>query len=852
MFKIFLNWSKPQKEFVKMNSFLKKLSLMSDTINQRNNRSSRESALNKKRFRKNTLILLLTILSSLSFAQKTDPPKTESESEIDTDIDYTAQLVLDGLNKIRTENSTDSLEFNQMLSKASIIQSNDMAEKGKAILENSKGKYKTTAKRVIAMGGTKNTEEIVLSLSALKDKKQLTPQEIADAVISKWRSGKKELVTIKNGNYIYASPSVKIDAAGKKVFISVVFGSFNTFNAGVKKRKELTVRFTKKNKKIKAADEKACKNCEKFKDYEGLVNGLYLENGKIFLKYENMKAFSKLISKPKDGLAVDIVQRAQYEKPDYNILNTNLLSKGVLTKTVTTSKLFSKNRIKPEKKGGKVETLDVQLGILPKKLAPGSAYELNLLVIQNGQLCKTIIKSYVEQGDQNSTTTLKMLLMPDSAAYLKPPFQPKADNATLKFSIQFEKNKFEYKEEDILPFLNALQEPDFIIQGLYITAFSSIEGNAAENIKLQKKRSENIIKALAKLQKEGVVTTIKTDDSWSLFQMSMEGGAYDTLSKMTKEQAINEINSKPGLSAELEPFLSKQRFGEIVMDVTYDIAGPKEQKFSLSKFNQASKKGDITQSYKIQYYIGDQIRKKKYTPDAFTKMEIPNQVKFSGVLNNQVVLRYMAKNNKLTEEDQKEMNKLYALDPSNNYIDFNSLLCGVKLDTSIGDSKERTITQKRIDALYKTDVPKKYLDALNIEWQFKIIDAMDTVEGSEPVIQACTDKVKSFYNLKEASWQNNLKLSYIFARFKDYKFAANLLADFVKKGTPNEQVLFAYISYCAQMPELIKSRLFVTALEKAKKTNPERYCKLFGEPNLTFQVFDNPFVKENYANSKCN
>lgn len=826
---------------------------MSKNINHHQNRSLRELVLNnKKRFRKNTIILFLTLLSSLSFAQKTDSPKTESESEIDTEIDYTAQLVLDGLNKIRTENFTDSLEFNEMLSKASIIQSNDMAEKGKAILENSKGKYKTTAKRVIAMGGTKNTEEIVLSLSALKDKKQLTPQEIADAVISKWRSGKKELVTIKNGNYIYASPSVKIDATGKKVFISVVFGSFNTFNAGVKKRKELTVRFTKKNKKIKAADEKACKNCEKFKDYEGLVNGLYLENGKIFLKYDNMKAFSKLISKPKDGLAVDIIQRAQYEKPDYNILNTNLLSKGVLTKTVTTSKLLSKNRIKPEKKGGKVETLDVLLGKLPKKLAPGSAYELNLLVIQNGKLCKTIIKSYVEQGDQNSTTTLKMLLMPDSAAYLKPPFQPKADNATLKFSIQFEKNKFEYKEEDILPFLNAMQEPDFIIQGLYITAFSSIEGNAAENIKLQKKRSENIIKALAKLQKEGVVTTIKTDDSWSLFQMSMEGGTYDTLSKMTKEQAINEINTKPGLSEELEPFLSKQRFGEIVMDVTYDIAGPKEQKFSLSKFNQATKKGDINQSYKIQYYIGDQIRKKKYNPEAFTKMEIPNKVKFSGVLNNQVVLRYMAKNNKLEEDDQKEMNQLYALDPSNNYIDFNSLLCGVKLDTSIGDSKERTITQKRIDALYKTDVPKKYVDALNIEWQFKIIDAMDTVEGAEPVIQACTEKVKSFYNLKEASWQNNLKLSYIFARFKDYKFAANLLADFVKKGTTNEQVLFAYISYCSQMPELIKSRLFVTALEKAKKTNPERYCKLFGEPNLTFQVFDNPFVKENYANAKCN
>ena len=814
---------------------------------------SGETALsNKKSFEKKTLIIFFTFLSALSFAQKTITPKQEGESRADTDVDYTAQLILDGLNKIRTESSTDSLEFNDMLSKASIIQSTDMAEHGKAVIENSKGKYKTTAKRVIAMGGTKNAEELVFSMSALKDKKQLTPLEIAEAVILKWKAGKKEQVVIKNGNYIYASPSVKIDASGKKVFVSVVFGSFNTFNTGVKKRKELKVPFTKKNKKIKAPDDKACKTCEKFKDYEGLISGLYLEKENIFLKYDNMKAFSQLISKPKDGLAVDIIQRAQYEKPDYNIMNTNLLSKGVLTKTVKTGKLLSKNRVKPEKKGGKAASLDVQLGILPKGLIGGGPFELNLLVIQNGQLCKTIIKSYVEQGDQNSTTTLRMLLMPDSAAYLNPPFQPKADNATLKFSVQFEKNKYDYKEADLLPFLNALQEPDFIIQGLYITAYSSIEGNATENVKLQKRRSENIIKALIKLQKDNAVTSIKTNDSWTLFQMSIEGGPHDTLSKMTKEQAINEINSKPGLSEELEPIFAKQRFGEIVMDVTYDIAGFKEQKFSVSKFNQAAKKADITQSYKIQYYIGEQIRKKKYTPEAFEKMEIPNVVKYSGVLNNQVVLRYMANNNKLQEVDQQEMNKLYALDPANNFIAFNTLLCSVKLDSSVGDSKAISVTQKKIDALYKSDIPKKYVDALNIEWQFKIIDAMDTVDGAEPVIQACTEKVKSFYNLKEASWQNNLKLSYIFARFKDYKFASSLLADFIRKDTPTEQVLFAYISYCSQMPELIKSRLFVSALEKAKKTNQERYCKLFGEPNLTFQVFDNPFVKENYNNSKCN
>jgi hypothetical protein len=798
-----------------------------------------------------SVLILLVATSILTFAQKSPLDK---EVQSDFDIEKTTKLIVDELNKVRIENGVDSVVYDSMLAKAAAIQAEYIATVGKAGLENSKGKHKTTGKRVVSIGGTQKADEIVIAVDIVKDKKNKTPQDVATAAVAKWITGKKEPLIIKNGNYVYASPSIKLDETGKKAFISVVFGSFNTFNAGVKKRKELPVRFTKKNKKIKTPDEKSCKNCDKFKDYEGLVNGLYVEEGKIFLKYDDLKSLTKLISKPGDGLAVDIVQKAQYSKPDYNIMNNNLLSKGVLIKTVNKEKLLSKNKIKPEETGkkGKVTKLDSQIGLIPKKLRGDTAYELNLLVIQGGKLCKTIIKSYVEQGDQDATTTLKLLLMPDSNAYFKPPFSPKADDAILNFTLPFEKNKYEYKESDMDPFLNALQEPDFIITGLYITAYSSIEGDAAANVKLQKKRSESIIQALGKLQKQGVVTTIKTSDSWELFKTSMEGTTYDTLSKMTKEQAIKEINTKPGLSEELEPYLSKQRFAEIVMDVTYDIKGPKEEKFSISKFNQAAKKKDVTLSYKIQYYIGKQVRDKKYTSEALDKIEIPKDAKFSGVMNNQVVLKSMAKKNAVDEYDYEALKKIATIDPANNIVAYNNIFCAIKLDSTVGESKDISAMQNRINALYKSEIPKKQVDALNIEWQFKIIDEKNTEEGSEPIIQACTEKVKSFYNLKESSWQNSLKLSYVFARFKDYKYAASLLTDFVRKDKVNEQLLFAYISYCAKVPELIKSRTFVSALQKAEKMNHEKYCKLFGSPFLTFQVFDNPFVKEDYNKSKCN
>lgn len=795
--------------------------------------------------KKITLCFLFISTGTLVFAQK--KTKTDPSGRKTVETAEAERLILQELNKMRISFQLDTLEQNEILSKASALQADDMAKNNKAQLENSKGKLQTTSKRVIASGGTKNAEETVLAVSAMKGKAAASPKDIADAVIAKWKMGKKELAIIKNGNYVFASPSVKIDENGKKAYVSVVYGGFNIVNDGAKMKKELKAPYTSKNKKIKPGDVRSCKNCEKFKDYDGLQKGIYVKDNKVYLKYANLKAFNKLIKKPKDGLAIDFVQRAQYENPKYNIYDNNLISKGVLQKTVAAEKIYSKNLVKPEKKGKKVTKLDVQLATVPKNLT--GDYEINLLVIQDGKVCKTVRKSYIEQGDQESSSPLTMLLMPEESAYTKPPFEPKSESTLLNFSIPFEKNKSDYKEADLEPFLSALQEPDFFIEGLYITAYSSIEGNAAANATLQKKRAESIIKALSKMQKAGVVTDVKTSDSWSLFQMETEDGKYDFLAKMTKEKAIQEINTK-GLAEELEPILAKERFAQIVMDVTYDITGPKEEKFAVSKFNQAVKKLDIKQAYKIQYYIGRQLRDQKYTPEAPSKMIIPNDAKFSGLLNNQVVNHYLL-SNVPEDEDYEQMKKLALLDPANNYIKFNNLFCAVKLDSTIGDKKNQDNMQASIDALYKSEVPKKYVDALNTEWQFRIIDVYDTVESGAPIVEACINRIKGFYNFKEGSWQNALKLSYIFARFKDYKFAANILSSFVKEEKVDEQLLFAYISFCSQEQELVNSRLFVTALEKAEKTNHDRYCKLFGQPYLTFQVLDNPLVKKNYNDTGC-
>jgi len=791
-------------------------------------------------------LALIAITVSTGIAQKDSKSKSETPGSFDTEI--AAKVIMQRINKLRAENKLDTLIYEEILSKASIIQAEDMAAVGKASLGNSKGSHLTTGMRVIASGGTKNAEEIVITLPSVKGKDFAPLTEIADEAIKKW---KKEMPIILNPSYVYIGASMRLDATSKKAFISVVFGGLNIYNKGgdKKKRKELKkAKYTKKNK-LHEPDKKSCKNCDKFNDYERLLEGIYVENKKIYIKYDDLKGLSKLLKGPNDGLMFDVVQKSQYTKPDYNIVNYNLLHKGIVKKPVGYAALVAKNRALPEAEGDKVNKLDAPLGKFPKKVK--GDYEINLLIVQEGALCKTLIKSYVEQGDQASNTPLLMIIMPDSAAYFNPPFVPKSDTTTLNFTIPFEKNKSDYKEEDLLPFINKLKAPDFMINGLFITAYSSIEGNQQTNEMLQKKRSESIIKALGKMQKSNVITNVKTSDSWELFKATLEDTEFKNLTKMSKEDAINEINTKPGLSEKLEPYLAKQRYGEIVMKVSYDIKGAKEEKYSVAKCNQAIKNGDVNQALKIQYYIAQKIREKKYSPNALKQLEIPNDAKFSGVLNNQIVFNYLLRDSIPTADDYERLKNLATLDPSNTVVSFNKMYCSLKLDTEIGDSKAQAEKQASIDAMYKTVVPEKAVNALNTEWQFRVIAALDTVEGAEPKIQASINKIKSFFNLKESTKENNLKLAYIFARFRDYKFAANLLSDFVKQDNVTEQIVFAYLSYAAHVPEMVNSKLFAVAAQKANDANHDKYCKLFGEPYLSFQVLDNPIVKEDYNKAGC-
>lgn len=759
--------------------------------------------------------------------------------------DLPNQLVRE-LNRFRMQNGLDTFEVNDILINAATIDAVKMAKSGQVKVDPEKVK-----KNLVKAGGTNKGEETALMAPVSKGRDTYNTAQVAKVIWTRWENTKKDKAVLLSPQYMMIGIKCVMDKDNKKVVAVAVYGGYDSFNAGAKKKKELAVPYNTKSKKLLSADLKACKNCDKWKNYDLLQQGLKVENGKIYLEYANLKDLKRLMKKTKDGLAVDIVQRAQYEKPDYNIVDNNLQSKGVMQKVIYKDKIFSKNLIKPDpkaKKKVKTNNLKIEMGKFNKKIT--GPYELNLIVVQDGHVCRTVTRSYLEEGDQESNTPIGLIPALESVG-LKPPFEPKSESSILNFTIPFEKNKSEFKPEDIQPFIKALNEPDFVIDGLYIYAFSSIEGDASANAKLQRKRAESVTKVLQSMQQNKINPTIETKDSWNLFEMEMEDGKYAELVKLGKEKAIKKINADGSLLSELEPVLAKQRFAQIVMDVTYDISGDKEQRFSTVSFNRAVKANKTQQAYKIMEYAAMQIMKKKYSDDVLDSMKVPNDAKFVNFMNNKVYFGYLAKSSLVDEDDYEELKRLEKLDPLNDVVRYNRIYSSIKLDTTLGTKEQQAKLQQDIDALYKSKIEKKLVDGLNIEWQFKIMESLDTVENAEPQIEACITRIKSFYNFKDASWQNALKLAYAFTRGKDYKFSSNILEPFLKVENVDEGLLFSYISIASHLPEKFYNRTFNDALHKAKERNPERYCQLFGEPRMSFQVLGNPNAKADYREAGC-
>ncbi len=752
-------------------------------------------------------------------------------------------IVLEKINIKRAAENYDSLVVNTILQNAAEDQAMFMAAKQEATLLQ-KGKKKTTGKRIQYYGGSTSGDEVVTKMSPKKGKFLLTYNALADNIVFKLFKGKKTMRVLMDPKYIFAGVAARLDEPKKKVYLSIVVGNYDSFNGGITRRDEMDLPYTTKKYGLKPKDKKICRKTKKFKGLHTLQQALYVKNNKIYFDYPNMKKFKKLIRDNKDGLAVDIVQRSQFDCSGDNIVDNSLVNRGIMLKRVWARKLYKKNMYEGKAAKKKIKVL---LGELPEGLE--GDYELNLIVIKSKHVCANIQPVAKIEGDVEYQKKLEWLadtVLGDSI----PPYKVEPETKILTFKIPFEKSKYEYRREDIEPFIEKLNEPDFIVNEIKIYAYSSIEGSDRINQKLQKKRAESILEAIKSRQKQKIKPEIITDYNWNDFVKDLQGTEYENLTQMTLKEAQKYIRDHH-LAKKLEPWLKEHRYALIEMHITYDVSTPqKEQKYVVSRFNMAVENMNRPKALAIQKYIFKKVIAGTYDSLAVTQQNIPEKPAFAGLIMNKLWLLKYLREDDIDENYCKKINILYHLDKQNFYIKYNYLLCSV-LNKNLANEDTINWLQTQIDSLYEKPISKKTIDNLNLEFQMRVIEAIDTTDKPSKLVMETLNKIKELVNIKEDNdWQNALKLSYLFIQAQDYDFAAKILEPFIYDKNVFEELLYNYILLCTYSDARIFSNKFAYAMTKLEKMNHDRFCDLINKKIVSFQIFRNTRVKDLYC-SKC-
>ena len=792
-----------------------------------------------------TLSLLIVTFCTITYHAK-----AQDETIVLNEFDNTMleNMIFDKINEYRTTNKLENLTRNEKLDKAANSQATEFKEMMKLDPNDD------VSARLKKVGGNGKADGNSLIFSISKGKDLLSYQDAAKQIADKFISGKASQKKIVTPSYFYTGLSVVLDVEKKKVYVSQTLGGLDVAGGNLKKLyKTLPIKVTTKSKYLPAND-KDCKQCEKFTQFKKLYNGIEIKNGKVYLTYDNLKELKSLLKKDNDGLGIEFVIRKQYRCEGENIYNAAIPTRGAVVKPT-----FSKKIIGPKKNlaegGDKAKSYYGVIGKVKKSILAKlpEDYEYNVLVIQNGTVCKSIKRSYVEDGGQKSLTVLS--IFPDSAILNPGGWVPTNEKGVITFKIPFEVNKSDYQASDVKPLMDALNEPKYKINNIILDAHSSLEGDTLNNTRLQQKRAESILRAIQSMGKadSNLVKSqnITTSNGWDIWQQQVKTNKDLAYFKNMTYDEIRDNLKDPEVFKKLDTVLKAQRFAGVKMDVTYDATGANEQPFVLSQLKKAIDAKDGAKALKIQQFAISRILAKKYDAAPFISMVIPQNPNFTSLIVNQIFLdNAINQDGELSPAVRAKFEDLYKKSPDNGFASFNKFLYDVKFG-ELKDEKQIKETQKGIDGLYATKIPQKYADALNLEYQFKIMGYFDTVDNKNPLIADCMERIKKVFNVEGSSWQNALKLGYIFIANNDLKYATKILSPFLNTEGVNPELYFTYLTAAAPDDKNIFTKDFRIAMDKAKEADQERFCKLFGAPKLSFQYLENPLIKESYC-ATCN
>ena len=119
------------------------------------------------------------------------------------------------------------------------------------------------------------------------------------------------------------------------------------------------------------------------------------------------------------------------------------------------------------------------------------------------------------------------------------------------------------------------------------------------------------------------------------------------------------------------------------------------------------------------------------------------------------------------------------------------------------------------------------------------------------------EREKALLNVKKPLFSSNLdrdqsfKIANYFMFQSRIDWAIDIMKPFAIKENIDEEFLYTFLTVAIYNKEKVPEKEYIGFMNRAKKLNKERFCKLFGFPNMSFQLLKDISVKRLYCET-CN
>lgn len=761
--------------------------------------------------------------------------------------EYLAQLIEQNINSFRKDNDKSELVIDETLRPAAQDQSNYILKSGRVTHDQPIKKKATAFDRVIFFDGmhgnvSENCSQVVIGarvrVHGQKSGKIIKSyQDVANYVAQQWIDAKGGKEMLLNPIFTKIITAFAIDEKKKMIIATQLYAS-EPFQLpeGVKP--------SKNDYNIEPYNRTKCTQFESKYSYlpKLMSDNIYFKNGEIYFYFHDLELFEGLMDEAGDGIAIDIVSRNQFACGEGNKYYPSEVHKGIMLPPYSKSYLLSKNEQKESKE------VEVSLGPIPEFVDTNNT-EFNVMILQDNCLCQTVV--FNSLGGEN-LRSLDLNFIFDTLSVSNA-----ADSIMnqLSFTIPFERNKSSYSSADIKPFLDSISLNRYDLKKIEVVAYSSIEGAVEGNKIIQKKRAQSILNAIKKYKLQDVETKITTKENWKGFYESIKGSPYEVeLKQFTKEQLRAIINSD-SLDYNLEPYLEDQRKAKIILTVEKIFMDEALFKILPKRYAEAMKNKDFTKAKVYQSVMLSNIKNGKIDKKEITDIKIPHFKESASLVNNQIAFRWF--DSKATNKDSlhkylgRDIETMLRIDPTNSYLLYNKLVTRLLLWAEKPNREDPKYMLRDIRQLFtSSEIAKWQLNRLILNYSLIAADYYyDNKMFRER--EKALKEVKDILLSSKLDRNQTYKIANYFMFQLRIDWAIEIMKPFAEKENIDEEFLFTFLTVAIYNKEKVPQKEYEAFMKRAKEMNEKRFCKLFGFPNMSFQLLKDIAVKDLYCKT-CN